>query len=84
MEMEPAALDVNTTSISDLAEADTTSEDIPSETSDDRAFVVSDTDQLSYFSSDSSEASDSRSFQYDPNYNNIIDAVSLFLGYFGQ
>ncbi|KAI2791710.1 hypothetical protein POX_c04582 [Penicillium oxalicum] len=72
--METTALGANATTISGLTGSDTASEDIPSETSDDRAFIVSDTDQLSYFSTDSSEASDSSLFQYDPSYNNIVDA----------
>lgn len=43
--------------IAALSDSDTASDAIPSETSDDRAFILSDSERLSYFSSTSSEAS---------------------------
>lgn len=66
---------------SDDADSDTVSEGAPSETSENRAFVVSDTDQLSYISSGSSGSCGSESLMFeDPDQTNTVSCLSHHFG----
>lgn len=68
---------VHITDLSYLADSDSASDDIPSETTDDRVFIVSDTERLSYFSSTSSEASITEICPSCSVRSNVADAVRL-------
>lgn len=70
----PAA-DSQSAGLSYLADSDTASEDIPSETSDDRAFIASETEESSFFSSASSEVSISDICPWCSTRSNVVDAV---------
>lgn len=69
--------DFHVAGLSYLADSDSASEDFPSETSDDRAFIASDTERSSYFSS-SSSASEASITDICPSCSarsNGVDAV---------
>ncbi|KAJ5461012.1 uncharacterized protein N7458_002564 [Penicillium daleae] len=72
-ELSSSDLDGNET---DYTDSDTQSESVPSETSEDRNFVVSDTDQLSYLSDSSSRSYDSESMVF----KNLDQEISVSSG----
>lgn len=73
MDLSTSDLDGNET---DYADSDTTSERVLSETTEDRDFVVSDTDQLSYASNSSCRSYESRSILFE-NLNQEITVSCL-------
>lgn len=76
-ETESSTCDPDGNGSSDFAYSDIASEEIPSETSEDRAFVVSNTDQLSYISSDSSRSYRPESLMFkDPNQTNTVSCLA--------
>lgn len=76
-ETESSTYDPDGNDSSDYADSDTVSEEIPSETSEDRAFVVSDTDQLSYMSSDSSGSYGPETLVLNnPNETNTVSCLA--------
>jgi hypothetical protein len=76
-EMESSTYDPDGNGSSDYADSDTVSEETPSETSEDRAFVVSDTDQLSYMSGDSSGSYGSKTLALqNPNETSTVSCLA--------
>lgn len=76
-ETESSICDLDGNGSSEYACSDTASEEIPSEASEDRAFVVSDTDQLSYISSDSFGSCRPESLMFeDPNQANTVSCLA--------